>query len=175
MKVLIVYATVEGQTEKITDFAGDHFRKSGHDVLLANVDEPAAIDFGDVDAVVLAAPVHQRMHPRTFEAFVEASKHSLEEHRTLLISVSLSAAFPEGLSEAGEYIAELETRTGFTPDAELLVAGAVRIGQYDYFAMQLVQHVVLRDRDYDVSAGEHEFTDWQALASGLSEFVEGNR
>lgn len=174
MKVLIVYATVEGQTAKIAESAAEYVRESGHDVLLANVDDPAKIGFQDVDAVILAAPVHQRMHPRTFEAFVEASKHALIEHRTLLISVSLSAAFPEGLSEAGEYIAELETRTGFTPDAELLVGGAVRIGQYDYFAMQLVQHVVLRDRDYDVRTGEHEFTDWQALKSGISEFLDGN-
>ncbi len=173
MKVLIVYATVEGQTEKIANFAAEHIRKSGHDALLANVDDPATIAFEDSDAVILAAPVHQRMHPRTFEAFLEASKNALAQHRTLLISVSLSAAFPEGLSEAAEYIAELETRTGFTPDAELAVGGAVRIGQYDYFATQLLQHVVLRDRDYDVSAGEHEFTDWEAVASGVSGFLDG--
>ncbi len=173
MKVLIVYATVEGQTAKIADFAAEYIRKSGHDVFLANVDDPAAIDFHNIDAVVLAAPVHQRLHPKTFEAFIEASKNSLAQCRTLLISVSLSAAFPEGLSEAGNYLAELKTRTCFTPEAELLVAGAVCISQYDYFAMQLVQHVVLRDRDYDVSEGEHEFTDWKAVTSGISEFLEG--
>ncbi len=172
MKILIVYASVEGQTAKIADFAAEHITQAGHDVVLANADDPATIDFQNTDAVVLAAPVHQRMHPKTFEAFIEASKNSLAQHKTLLISVSLSAAFPEGLSEAGNYVAELKTRTGFTPDAELLVAGAVRLIQYDYFAMQLIQHVVLRDRDYDVSAGEQEFTDWQAVTSGISEFLE---
>jgi len=173
MKILIVYASVEGQTAKIADFAAEYITQAGHDVVLANADDPATIDFQNTDAVVLAAPVHQRMHPKTFEAFIEASKSALAQHRTLLISVSLSAAFPEGLRDAEKYIEELKTRTGFEPDAELMIAGAVRITQYDYFAMQLIQHVVLRDRDYDVSAGEQEFTDWKALKAGVFEFVGG--
>jgi len=175
MKVSIVYATVEGQTAKIADFAGEYLRKSGHDVLLANVDQPAPIDFAGIDAVILAAPVHQRLHPKTFEAFLEASKQSLAERKTLLISVSLNAAFPEGVSEAEKYISELRTRTGFAPDSKMTVAGAIRLSQYDYFATQFVQHVVLRDRDCDVSTGEHEFTDWQAVTSGISEFLTANR
>ena len=65
----------------------------------------------------------------------------------------------------------MKMRTGFTPDAELLVAGAVRSNNYDYFTTQVIRHVVLRDRDYDPSLGEHEFTDWPALTSKISDFV----
>lgn len=172
MNVLIIYATVEGQTSKIARFATEHVKELGHDVVLADADDPTEIAFKNVDAVILAAPVHQRRHPKMFEALIEASKNALEQRRTLLMSVSLSAAFPEGLGEAGEYVTELKMRTGFTPDAEMLVAGAIRIGQYDYFATQVVRHVVLRDRDYDLGAGEHEFTDWQAVSSGISSFLK---
>jgi menaquinone-dependent protoporphyrinogen oxidase len=172
MKVLIIYATIEGQTLKIARFAAEHIEKLGHDVVLANADDPTMLDFDSVDAIVLAAPVHQRRHPRTFDALVEASKTALDQRRTLLMSVSMSAAFPEGLSEAETYVTELKTSTGFTPDAVMLVAGAVRIGEYDYFATQVIQHVVLRNRDYDMSAGEHEFTDWQAVSSRISEFLK---
>ncbi len=172
MKVLIIYATIEGQTFKIASFAAEHIKELGHEVLLANADDPTKLDFESMDAVILAAPVHQRRHPKTFDALVEASRSVLEQRRTLLMSVSLSAAFPEGLSEAGNYVTELKMSTGFTPDAEMLVAGAVRIGEYDYFATQVIQHVVLRDRDYDLSAGEHEFTDWQAVSSEISKFLK---
>lgn len=172
MKVLIIYATVEGQTGKIARFAADHIRELGHEVLLADADEPSEIAFDGVDAVILAGPVHQRRHPKTFEALIKASKTDLEQRRTLLMSVSLSAAFPEGLGEARDYLIEMEMRTGFKPDTEMLVAGAVRISQYDYFATQVVRHVVLRGRDHDLSAGEHEFTDWQAVSAALSKFLE---
>jgi menaquinone-dependent protoporphyrinogen oxidase len=46
--------------------------------------------------VVLAAPVHERRHPTEFEVFLAGCRSDLEEVDTLLISVSLSAAFPEG-------------------------------------------------------------------------------
>ncbi|WP_324753256.1 flavodoxin domain-containing protein [Roseovarius sp. Pro17] len=172
MKVLIIYATVEGQTFKIARFAAEHIKELGHEAVLANADDPTKLDFESMDAVILAAPVHQRRHPKTFEALFEASRSALEQRKTLLMSVSLNAAFPEGLSEAKNYVSELKISTGFTPDVEMLVAGAVRIGEYDYFATQVIQHVVLRDRDYDLSAGEHEFTDWQAVSSEISKFLE---
>ena len=132
----------------------------------------AAISFEGIDAVILAAPVHERRHPKAFEVILAGDREELEERDTLLISVSLSAAFSEGLEEANAYVIEMKMRTGFTPDVELLVAGAVRTNRYDYFATQVIRHVVLRGRDYDPLAGEHEFTDWQSLASKISKFLE---
>ena len=61
-------------------------------------------------------------------------------------------------------------RTDFTPDAEFLVAGAVQTGKYDYFASQVVRHVVLRDREAN-PAKEHEFTDWAALSKAVAAFL----
>lgn len=172
MNVLILYATVEGQTGKIARFAEEKVAQLGHKVVLASADDTTAISFEDIDAVILAAPVHQRRHPRSFEALLSGYKQDLQQRKTLLISVSLNAAFPEGLEEAGEYVIEMKMRTGLAPDAELLVAGAVSTSHYDYFAMQVVRHVVLRDRDYDPGAGAHEFTDWEVLASQISKFLE---
>lgn len=173
MKVLILYGTVEGQTGKIARFVEEQVKNLGHAAELVDSDESTALDFEGVDAVILAASVHQRRHPRHFEALVAGFKSDLEARRTLLLSVSLSAAFPEGLEEAGEYVTELEMRTHFKPDAEVLVAGAVKVSSYDYFAMQVVRHVVLRERDYDPGAGSHEFTDWEALAAEVATFLKG--
>lgn len=171
MNVLIIYATVEGQTGKIAQFTAKEVEKLGHDVVLADAEETFEIPFDGVDAVILAAPVHQRRHPKYFEALIKSSLKDLEAHKTLLMSVSLNAAFPEGREEAQEYVVEMKMRTGFEPDAEMLVAGAVRTDHYDYFAMQVVRHVVLRNRDYDPKAGAHEFTDWQAISSEVAGFL----
>jgi menaquinone-dependent protoporphyrinogen oxidase len=172
MTVLIIFATVEGQTRKIAQFADEEVRKAGHDVVLVDAsDKRAAVSFDGIDKVILAAPVHERRHPATFEAFLAANRHMLEHCDTLVISVSLSAAFPEGLEEAADYVTEMKMRTGFSPDAEALVAGAVKSSSYDYFAAQVMRHVVLRGRDYDPSQGDREFTDWNALAATLSKFL----
>jgi menaquinone-dependent protoporphyrinogen oxidase len=173
MKVLIIYATVEGQTEKVSRFVVDDIKKQGHEAVLINVEDTSDFSFDRVDAVILAASVHQRRHPRKFEAFLQAYQTELKKMQTLLLSVSLNAAFPEGLEEAGEYVVEMKMRTGLETSRELLVAGAIRTDQYDYFAMQVVRHVVLRGQDFDHRSGEHEFTDWDAVSLEVSEFLAG--
>ncbi|MEM9575744.1 MAG: flavodoxin domain-containing protein [Pseudomonadota bacterium] len=171
MKVSIVYATVEGQTEKIARFLSEKTCALGHDAQLMDVDDPSRISLADSDAVILAASVHQRRHPRNFEAFLGLESNELANKKTLLLSVSLSAAFPDGLQEAQEYVLEMKMRTKFEPDQTELVAGAVRLGEYDYFALQVVRHVVLRDHDYDVQAGNHEFTNWDDLTKKVTAFL----
>lgn len=172
MTVLILYATHEEQTGRIARFVDAELRKAGHDTRLVDVsDATAEVAFDGCGTVILAAPVHERRHPEPFEVLLAGQRAALGERRTLMLSVSLSAAFPEGIEEAGEYLTEMEMRTGFTPDAQALVAGAVRTRKYDYFASQLVRHVVLRGRDYDPNRGEHEFTDWDALRVTLGDFL----
>jgi menaquinone-dependent protoporphyrinogen oxidase len=172
MKVLIIYATIEGQTGKIAKFAENLVRDVGHEVSIVDTREKVSdLDLERIDAVILAAPVHERRHPLPFEVVLSANSKELENRRTLMLSVSLSAAFPEGHEEAQEYLTEMKMRAGFSPDAELLVAGAVRGSKYDYFASQIVRHVVLRGRDVDENADEHEFTDWDALAAKIGDFL----
>jgi menaquinone-dependent protoporphyrinogen oxidase len=173
MTVLVVFATIEGHTAKIAHFLDRELRRSGHEVALVDLsDDTRPVSFDGVSEVILAAPVHERRHPKPFEVFLAGRHDRLDGLRTLLISVSLSAAFEDGLEEANEYVVELKMRTGFTPDAEVLVAGAVRPGSYDFFEAQIVRHVVLRDRAYEPGSSDHDFTDWEALSSSVASFLD---
>ena len=172
MTVLILFATVEGQSGKIARFAEKEVRESGQEVVLVDADELTdRVPFEGADKVILAAPVHERRHPKNFEMLVAANRNELEVRKTLLLSISLNAAFPEGYEEAKDYITELKMRTKFTPRMEAIVAGAVRTTSYDYFATRILQHVVLRGKNFDPSEGDHEFTDWDALSATISEFL----
>ncbi len=172
MTIMIVYASIEGQTAKIANFAAECATKAGFTVASHDVsDRMAEVPFDGADKVILAAPVHERRHPEGFEVFLNASSDALEARPTLLLSVSLNAAFADGLEEAQDYVTEMTMRTGFKPDDTVLVAGAVKSGSYDYFATQVVRHVLLADRPYDPSDGDREFTDWDTLAARIGAFL----
>ena len=172
MNVLILFATIEGQTEKIARFLESEVRQAGHGATLINaLDKSEDISFDGIDKVILAASVHERRHPKWFETLLSAQSQTLSQMDTLLISVSLMAAFPDTLKEAGEFVTEMKMRTGFNPRAELLVAGAVKVGSYDYFSTQVLRHVVLRGEQYDIEKGDREFTDWDALKSAVLELL----
>lgn len=172
MSILIAYATVEGQTEKIARFVETRIKENGERVTVyATSQEPGEIAVEDFDKVILAASVHERRHPADFEVFLTANRDQLDRRKTLLLSVSLSAAFPEGLEEAQDYVDEIKMRTELDPDVEVLVAGAVRKKRYDYYATQVLRHVVLRGRNFDPNVQEHEFTDWDSLGDTVDAFV----
>ena len=173
MAILIVFGTVEGHTEKIARFIKRLVQNSGKDAhLLDTSSQLETVKWSDFDTVILAASVHERKHPKEFEVFLTTCQKELSKRRVLMISVSLKAAFPEGLEEAQDYLEELEMRTALEPDSELLVAGAIKPEGYDYYETQILRHVVLAGRDHDPSAHEHEFTDWDALKARVLDFIE---
>ena len=54
MKILIAYATTDGQTRKIARFASDHLTDAGHATELLNVEDAEGLDLAWFDRAVLA-------------------------------------------------------------------------------------------------------------------------
>ncbi|MGH1465692.1 MAG: flavodoxin domain-containing protein [Cognatishimia sp.] len=173
MEYLIIFETIEGQTRKIVDHVAQQIQNAGHNLQLFNTkDKFAPLSFDGIDKVILAAPVHERRHPKGFEVLVAANIDELKARKTLMISVSLKAAFRESLDEAQDYLTEMEMRTGFSPNQEVLAAGAVRSEGYSYFESQIVQHVALAGQDVDLVDGVKEFTNWDRLSADLQAFID---
>lgn len=173
MTVLIAYGTIEGQTGKIAKFVAEQVAHAGETpVLFDTSDKTGKLSFEEVDKVILAASVHERRHPVPFEVFVSSNREVLKTLPTQLLSVSLKAAFAEGREEAADYADELKLRTGLSPDSELLVAGAIRTDSYDFYASQILRHVVLDGQEFDPQIRDHEFTNWDEISTKVSAFLE---
>jgi menaquinone-dependent protoporphyrinogen oxidase len=54
----------------------------------------------------------------------------------------------------------------------LLLGGALRLTEYDYFQEQIVKFIVLKVGSAASTGGDREFTDWNALASFVDRFLE---
>jgi menaquinone-dependent protoporphyrinogen oxidase len=53
----------------------------------------------------------------------------------------------------------------------LLLGGALRLTEYDYFQEQIVKFIVLKGGSAASSGRDREFTDWNALASFVDRFL----
>ena len=102
--------------------------------------------------------------------FIKVHAASLNALPSALVSVSLAAAFEGGHRDAQAYVDRLLERTGWRPTAVHLAAGALNSQKYDYFQEQIIRHVVLKDREPDDIVGDHDFTDWDALAQFVKDF-----
>ena len=173
MNVLIVYGTTEGQTRKIAAWTATHIRERGHRVELR---DSAALEsdlkLGSFNAFIVAASVHQERHQDTIANFVFAHHELLNIKPSAFISVSLSAVLEGEKTEAQKYVDRFVSVMGWQPRMTLLLGGALRFTEYDYFQEQIVKFIVMK-RSGDASPErDHEFTDWNALADFVNRFLE---
>jgi menaquinone-dependent protoporphyrinogen oxidase len=173
VKILIVYATTEGQTQIIAERVAAQLREGGHKPELYDAARrPGDLDIGAFDKIIVAGSVHQKQHQRSLEIFVLSNLALLKAKPTLFLSVSLSAAFENGKADAQDYVDEFFAYTGWQASRALLVAGALRYDEYDYFMEQIVEHVVMKGRELEGPKGDHEFTDWEALSRSVEDFAQ---
>ena len=171
MDILIAYGTSEGQTRKIVEAIAARLRGLGHIAdVFDTASNPIDLRMEAYNKIIVAASVHQERHQEGVEIFVIT--RLMKVHKpTLFISVSLSAAFSEGRADAQGYLDAFVKTTGWNPTYSILVAGALRFDEYDYFKQQVVEHVVLRDRQTDQLKGNYEFTHWPSLFETVDSFV----
>jgi menaquinone-dependent protoporphyrinogen oxidase len=114
--------------------------------------------------------VHQEYHQETITNFVMAHLKLLENKPSVFISVSLSAVLEE--TEAQRYVDRFVAMTGWRPRMTLLLGGALRFTEYDYFQEQIVKFIVMKRGDVLTDRQDREFTDWKALADFLDTFLK---
>jgi menaquinone-dependent protoporphyrinogen oxidase len=171
MRILIAYGTTEGQTRKIAKAVAVRVQELGHDAHLFDTASLEAVDIVAYDKVLVAASVHHERHQGSVEVFVMTSLAELQNRPTLFLSVSLAAAFPEGVPDAQRYADAFLDSTGWKPTTSLLVAGALRYDEYDYFKAQIIEHVVLKCREVQGAKGDYEFTNWENLFRAVDSFI----
>lgn len=173
MKILIAYATTEGQTRKICRFCADTLIGVGHSVELLQVQGDDRIDPALYDAVILAASVHINRFQKDMVRFATANAAALSRKPSLFLSVSLAVCGgePEELAALDRIVAEFSGETGFHPGHVEQVAGAFRFTEYDFFKSLAMRYIASR-RDQDVDPhSDTEYTDWDALRITLTDWL----
>jgi menaquinone-dependent protoporphyrinogen oxidase len=173
LNVLVVYGTTEGQTRKIAEWTAAYIREQGYRAELCDSAAFASdIDLKAFDAFIVAASVHQGQHQETITNFVIAHRKLLDIKPAAFISVSLSAVLEGEKAEAQKYVNHLVAATGWRPRVTLLLGGALRFTEYDYFQEQIIKFIVMKRGGAASIGADREFTDWNALASFIDGFLK---
>ena len=173
MKVLIAYGTTEGQTRKIAEAAAARMRECEVAVeLYDTADAGRPVDLDGFDALLIAASVHQEQHQPVVKGFAAAHHAVLNAKPSAFISVSLSAVLEETRAEAQSYVDRFLAVTEWRPTMTLLLGGALRFAEYDFFQEQIVKFIVMKRGVVSETESDREFTDWGALSGFVDAFLE---
>lgn len=175
MRVLVLYASTEGQTRKICRFAADRLVAEGHSVELLNAEDVEGLEAGRFDAALLAGSVHVgKIQPALIEAAREHAT-ALAAMPTLYLQVSLAAAGkdPEELDELREIAQETAEGFGWVPSRTEQVAGAFRFSEYDFFKSWAMRWIASQHRQDVDPKRDRDYTDWAALGAVIDDWAAG--
>lgn len=167
MRILICYASTEGQTRKICRFCAEQLIARGDSVELLPVTEAGDIDLAPFDAAVLAGSVHVGRLQAALAEFAAAHAPALNGMPTLFLVVSLAIAGddPADRAELDRIASDFAGGAGWTPGQLAHIAGAFRFTEYDFFR-SLAMRWIARRKGQDVDPHRNtEYTDWAALAA----------
>lgn len=170
MRILICYASTEGQTRKICRFCADRLFERGHNVELleaAGTRSPAP----DCDAAILAGSVHLGRVQAELADFATDNATALNAIPTLFFLVSLSAAGtdPDERADLNRIAQDFCDRAGWRPRQVHHLAGAFRFTRYDVFRSWAMRWIAARKGQKVDPRADREYTDWD----GLSRLLQG--
>lgn len=173
-RILLLYASVEGQTTMIAERVAHALREKAHSVDMLPADsDPARLDPAAYDAVIVGASIHYGHHPAYLHRLVRRYASALAARPNAFFSVSLSAGGPRPKPAAAQrYIDKFLRKTGWQPQLTASFAGAVKYSVYGPIKRRvMIVFVGLGGGETDTSR-DYEYTDWQAVQRFALEFAQ---
>lgn len=175
-RILVAFASTEGQTRKIAEYLADTLRTRGHAAECLDCAAPAAAQFdpaaGAWAGAILAGSLHQSKYQAALVHFASGRRDWLAGIPSAFVSVSLSALLDDAATQAElERLArEFCAQTGLAPRLTLQAKGALRYTQYEWFKRMLMKLIAEKVGASDATR-DHEFTDWDELQRFADRFA----
>jgi menaquinone-dependent protoporphyrinogen oxidase len=173
--ILIVYATREGQTEKIARRLAETLAARGHTPELFDADhESAKVNLERFHSVVVGGPIHAQGYPRAIVRFVRRHRKYLGSIPSAFFSVGLAIASrtSDGRAQTLEVVEGFVRRTGWRPRRVELIAGALPYSKYNPLIRFIMRRIAAKEGGDTDTSRDYEYTDWAAVDRFAREFVD---
>jgi len=173
-RVLIVYASRNGQTGKVARCIAATVREQGHVPELADAARlPKNLDLRQFGAVIVGSPVIAGGYLRPVVRFVQKYRGALSRLPSAFFSVGLAmvSRTSDGRAQTMRLVEKLLARTGWRPEQVELVAGALPYTRYGWLVRRAMRRIVAKEGGDTDTTRDYEYTDWAAVDRFAAQFV----
>jgi menaquinone-dependent protoporphyrinogen oxidase len=172
-RVLIVYATFDGQTARIAERVGQSLRRDGHAVTLRGIEAIEVLwEIDTHDAVIVGGSIRYGRHSPLLENMVRDRLEDLAQRPGAFYSVCLSAGGPGARPDVAKgYREEFLRRTGWRPALDASFAGALLYRRYNPFVRFMMRLIVGAAGGETDASRDYEYTDWNAVDRFAADFA----
>jgi menaquinone-dependent protoporphyrinogen oxidase len=177
--VLVLYATLEGQSRKVAEHAVGHLRGKGLGARLVDVhDLHEPFQLSNYRAVLMVAPVHASFHPRAMVRFASLQREQLAKMPARLLSLTLSqagveltSARPEQREQSMAGVRQVTQRfcdaTGFDARRVVPIAGCLAYSKYGFLKRQIMRYIAKKAGGSTDTSRDHEYTNFANVEAAV--------
>jgi len=163
-KILIIYSTTDGHTEKISLRLQTVIEQPGHKVALCSITECSCLDLQFFDKIVIGASIRYGKHSPLVTDFINRNKELLDSKPNAFFSVNVVARKPEkSRPEANPYLQKFLKRISWSPKELAVFAGKIDYPCYRFFDRLMIRMIMWMTKGPTDPKAVVEFTDWQQV------------
>ena len=165
-RILIIYGTAYGQTERIAQEIAKVLKDAGNIVSVVMGDHlPIDLSLDEYDGFVVAASVLFGRHQQYIRAFVRDHRTYLEAVPTAFVSVCGAMGEPNqgALLRAQSYVQKFLDATGWQPSLAKSFAGGLPYTRYSPWIRWMMKMISRRTGRPTDTSRDYDFTDWSEV------------
>lgn len=159
--ILIVYASHDGQTEKICRTLQTVIQAAGQQTTLLPVDQAGQADLTAFDKIVIGASIRYGKHSPAITAFIKQNQAILDSKPNAFFSVNVVARKPEKSRPADNpYLQKFLGGISWQPKQLAVFAGKIDYPSYGFFDRLMIRMIMWMTHGPTDPKVVVEFTDW---------------
>lgn len=167
----LIYASVDGQTAKISEEIRSDFFKAGRDIELYSIEEFDK-DVEDFDTLIIGSSIRYGLHNEAIIDFIENNTEKLEAIKSIFFSVNLVARKPEkNEATTNPYVVKFFKKIKWKPFKVAVFAGMLDYKKYGFWDRKMIQLIMWITKGPTNSNAKIEYTDWEKVHEFSEELI----
>lgn len=169
-KLLVLYSSRNGQTQKIIGAMADEF--AGYEVETVDLHTLPRKNLSKYDKVLIGASVRYGRFHHSVYSFIYGHSEQLEVADAAFFCVCLTARKPEkATAKNNAYVKKFLARSPWRPKSIGIFAGALKYSEYNWWQIRIIQLIMKITGGSTDTSQDIEFTDWAKVKAFAREFI----
>lgn len=163
-KILIIFSTTDGHTQKICSRLQSLLENQHDQVTVLSIDLAYTVDLHIFDKIVIGASIRYGKHsPKVYE-FIKNNALMLDTKPNAFFSVNVVARKPEKSSPSSNpYVRKFLKQITWQPKKVAVFAGKLDYQRYTFWDRQIIRFIMCITKGPTDPMTNVEFTDWRQV------------
>ncbi|MBI3371831.1 MAG: menaquinone-dependent protoporphyrinogen IX dehydrogenase [Betaproteobacteria bacterium] len=168
-RILVIYSTTDGHTQRICDRLRDVLERQGHQVTVASIRDEPVPELNAFDKIVIGASIRYGRHSPLVFDFIRRNQRVLDGKPSAFFSVNVVARKPEkNRPETNPYVKKFLKQIAWKPGHLDVFAGRIDYPSYSFGDRMVIRFIMWITNGPTDPKAVVEFTDWNRVeAFGL--------